>query len=170
MVCPSLVLFMVKRLIGSCWVVSHNFCIKVTWLWATKGLVLFITPYTLVIYSLPTLNFASQIARSCNKNAEKKRTGSSPVCYWQRLYCFLMLSTRSNYLKKFFVGAEIFSGVTVTFGSLLCVEKVNAFDRFNQILIHIGLRIKPLAHCSPPRGTFCERWVAALFRSLGISL
>ena len=46
MVCPSLVLFMVKRLIGSCWVVSHNFCIKVTWLWATKGLVLFITPYS----------------------------------------------------------------------------------------------------------------------------
>ena len=32
----------------------------------------FLLPQILVIYSLSTLNFASQIARSCNKNAGKK--------------------------------------------------------------------------------------------------
>lgn len=69
MVYPSLVLFMVKRLIELYPIMSAL---------RSRGCELpralyFLSPQTLVIYSLPTLNFASQIARSCNKNAEKKR-------------------------------------------------------------------------------------------------
>ena len=45
------------------------------------------------------------------KMRKKKRTGSSLVCYWQRLYCFLMLSTRSNYLKNSSSELKYFRGL-----------------------------------------------------------